>query len=300
MSGRYDKILKESLRGVLHVLVSEVLGIKAKSIRPLKTKLQVTDEREADFLLDITLDDGSSYILHIEFQATNDNHMPYRMLRYRIYISQTYGKPVKQVLFYVGKEPLRMKNYIKDENLAFEYDIIDFRSIDCEKFMSSNTPAEVILGILCNFAPEDDTILIKKLLNRIMETVKEEVGRLKYIRQLEVLAQLRDLQENVCKEVRKMALVYDIERDVRYKQGMEKGMEKGIEKGIEKGLFEGKREGLLEGIELGLELRFGLAGLELMNIVRAINTVDKLEDFKNLIKKTGSMNELKDFLGKSV
>lgn len=97
-----------------------------------------------------------------------------------------------------------------------------------------------------------------------------------------------------------MALVYDIERDVRYKQGMEKGMEKGIEKGIEKGLFEGKREGLLEGIELGLELRFGLAGLELMNIVRAINTVDKLEDFKNLIKKTGSMNELKDFLGKSV
>ncbi|MBF0618407.1 MAG: hypothetical protein HQK88_16535, partial [Nitrospirae bacterium] len=49
MSGRYDKILKESLRGVLHVLVSEVLGIKAKSIRPLKTKLQVTDEREADF-----------------------------------------------------------------------------------------------------------------------------------------------------------------------------------------------------------------------------------------------------------
>ncbi|MBF0519709.1 MAG: Rpn family recombination-promoting nuclease/putative transposase [Nitrospirae bacterium] len=284
MSGRYDKILKESLRGVLHVLVSEVLGIKAKSIKPLKTKLQVTDEREADFLLEITLQDSSSYVLHIEFQATNDSNMPYRMLRYRIYINQTYGKPVKQVLFYVGREPLRMKSYIKDENLAFEYDIIDFRSIDCEKFISSNTPAEVILGILCNFAPEDDTIVIKKLLNRIMETVKEEVGRLKYIRQLEVLAQLRDLQENVCKEVSKMALVYDIERDVRYKQGMEKGIEKG----------------LLEGIELGLELKYGLAGLELMNIVRAISTVDKLEEFKNLIRKAGSVYELKEFLGKSV
>ncbi|MBF0519625.1 MAG: Rpn family recombination-promoting nuclease/putative transposase [Nitrospirae bacterium] len=228
MSGRYDKILKESLRGVLHVLISEVLGINAISIKPLKTKLQVTDEREADFLLEITLYDGSTYVLHIEFQATNDSNMPYRMLRYRIYISQTYGKPVKQVLFYVGREPLRMKNYIKDENLTFEYNIIDFRSIDCEKFISSNTPAEVILGILCNFNSKDDTIVIKRLLNKIMETVKEEVSRLKYIRQLEILAQLRGLQENVCKEVSEMALVYDIERDVRYKQGIERGIERGI------------------------------------------------------------------------
>ncbi|MBF0465312.1 MAG: hypothetical protein HQK94_09545, partial [Nitrospirae bacterium] len=55
MSGRYDKILKESLRGVLHVLISEVLGINAISIKPLKTKLQITDEREADFLLEVTL-----------------------------------------------------------------------------------------------------------------------------------------------------------------------------------------------------------------------------------------------------
>ncbi|MBF0463838.1 MAG: hypothetical protein HQK88_01570 [Nitrospirae bacterium] len=76
--------------------------------------------------------------------------------------------------------------------------------------------------------------------------------------------------------------------------------EKGLLKGKQEGLFEGKRDGLLEGIELGLELKYGLAGLELMNIVRAINSVDKLEEFKNLIKKAGSVDELKEFLGKSV
>ena len=36
-----------------------------------------------------------------------------------------------------------------------------------------------------------------------------------------------------------MALTYNIERDIRYNQGLEKGLEKGIEKGIEKGLEKG-------------------------------------------------------------
>ena len=33
-----------------------------------------------------------------------------------------------------------------------------------------------------------------------------------------------------------MALTYNIERDIRYNQGLEKGLEKGIEKGLEKGI----------------------------------------------------------------
>ncbi|MBF0617866.1 MAG: hypothetical protein HQK88_13755, partial [Nitrospirae bacterium] len=47
-------------------------------------------------------------------------------------------------------------------------------------------------------------------------------------------------------------------------------------------------------------LKYSFAGLELMNIVRAINTIDKLEDFKNLIKKADSIDELKEFLGRIV
>ncbi|MBF0519520.1 MAG: hypothetical protein HQK92_07350 [Nitrospirae bacterium] len=286
------------------MLISEVLGIKAKAIKPLKTKLQITDEREADFLLEITLHDGTVYILHLEFQATNDSNMPYRMLRYRIYIEQIYGKPVRQVLFYVGKELLQMKNYIHADKMFFEYDIIDFRNIDCEKFISSNKPEDVIIGILCNFASEDDTIVIRRLLDRIKETVKGELGRLKYIRQLEVLAQLRDLQEKVYEEVSEMTLVYDIERDVRYKQGIEKGIEKGIERGIEKGIEKGIERGiekglirgLREGIQLGLELKFGISGLSLMNMIDHINNVEKLEQVKTGIKTASSIDELKDML----
>ncbi|MEO5360185.1 MAG: hypothetical protein H7843_07010 [Nitrospirota bacterium] len=139
----------------------------------------------------------------------------------------------------------------------------------------------------------------------------EETLRGKYIRQVEVLSQLRDLQEDVCKKAEAMALVYDLERDVRFKQGRERGLLEGEQRGIERGKIEGneegkqegllagERKGLLEGIELGLELKFGSAGLELMNMVRAIPTVDKLEGFKNLIKKADSADELKGFFGEA-
>ncbi|MBF0464617.1 MAG: hypothetical protein HQK88_02785 [Nitrospirae bacterium] len=93
-----------------------------------------------------------------------------------------------------------------------------------------------------------------------------------------------------------MPVTIDITKDVLYLDGLEKG----LLEGEQKGLLEGERRGLLEGIELGLELKHGFAGLELMNIVRAINTLDKLEEFKNLIKTAGSVNELKEFLTKNV
>ncbi|MBF0458834.1 MAG: hypothetical protein HQK99_13170 [Nitrospirae bacterium] len=108
----------------------------------------------------------------------------------------------------------------------------------------------------------------------------EETLRGKYIRQVEVLSQLRDLQDEVSKEAEAMALVYDLERDVRFRQGRELGM--------------------IEGIELGLELKFGSAGLALMDMVRVVNSVDKLKEFRNLIKKSNSLDELKDFLDKSI
>ncbi|MBF0466226.1 MAG: hypothetical protein HQK88_04725 [Nitrospirae bacterium] len=101
-----------------------------------------------------------------------------------------------------------------------------------------------------------------------------------------------------------MPVTIDITKDELYLDGKEVGLLEGERKGLlegkREGLFEGKREGLLEGIDGMLELKYGLNGLELMNMVRAINTIDKLEEFKNLIKNAGSVSELKDFLAKSV
>ncbi|KJR43134.1 hypothetical protein MCHI_000943, partial [Candidatus Magnetoovum chiemensis] len=74
MANEYDRIIKETLRDVIDVLMEEVLGIKADKITPLETKMQITMEREVDFLYKIE-EKEETYISHFEFQTTNDSEM---------------------------------------------------------------------------------------------------------------------------------------------------------------------------------------------------------------------------------
>ncbi len=94
MSGEYDKIIKETISDISDVLISKVLGINVVESTPLETKLQITDEREADFILNVTTVEGENFVLHIEFQSTNDAGMAYRMMRYWLYITQIHKLPI--------------------------------------------------------------------------------------------------------------------------------------------------------------------------------------------------------------
>ncbi|MBF0458203.1 MAG: hypothetical protein HQK99_09945 [Nitrospirae bacterium] len=298
MSKPYDKIIKEILKDVVDTLITEVIGLDIVKSTAIETKLQITNEREADFILLVEMGDGSSSLLHIEFQSTNYSKMVYRELRYWVYLTEVHGIMPMQYVFYIGNEPLTMKDSISTKTTTHKYNLIDMRDIDCEKFLYSDIPEEVIISILCNYRQKGVKIFVREILNRLKELVPEETLRGKYVRQVEVLSQLRDLQDEVSKEAEAMALVYDLERDVRFRQGRERGITEGRERGITEGREKGKYEGLIEAVELGLELKFGSAGLEIMGMVKAVDNVDKLEALKNLIRKAGSLDELKVFLGK--
>lgn len=143
-----------------------------------------------------------------------------------------------------------------------------------------------MLAILCKTDNVDATI--RKILDKLsVLPLKEREG---YIRKLLYLSDLRKLYPKVKMEVSKMPITIDVKNSDIYQEGRVEGLLEGEQRG--------ERKGLLEGIELGLELKYGSAGLELMNMVRAIPTVDKLEEFKNLIKKAGSVDDLKEFFGR--
>ncbi len=57
----------------------------------------------------------------------------------------------------------------------------------------------------------------------------EELTFGKHVVQLEILSDLRNLQPLLTKTIDAMPLVYDINKDVRFNQGIEKGIEKGRE-----------------------------------------------------------------------
>ncbi|WP_420264350.1 hypothetical protein [Candidatus Magnetominusculus dajiuhuensis] len=70
----------------------------------------------------------------------------------------------------------------------------------------------VIISILCNYQQKGVTMFVREILDRLRKLVPEETLRGKYIRQVEGLPQLEDLQDDVCEEAEAMALVYDLER----------------------------------------------------------------------------------------
>ena len=51
---QYDKLIKECLAESLSAILTHALHINAQSTVLLDSKLQITEEREADFLMEVT------------------------------------------------------------------------------------------------------------------------------------------------------------------------------------------------------------------------------------------------------
>lgn len=162
---------------------------------------------------------GNRFILHLEFQSDNDSNMINRMLRYRVFLREKYKLSIRQVVVYFAGHRMSMKNKISEDQLDFSYELIDLKEIPCDEFLKSENPSEIIMTILCKMEKGHEAELTQEILKRLKARVKEEIQLSKYIRQLEVLAQLRDFQKTVYKEVNSMALYYDIEKDIRYIEG---------------------------------------------------------------------------------
>ncbi|MBF0539520.1 MAG: hypothetical protein HQL03_14840 [Nitrospirae bacterium] len=222
--------------------------------------------------------------------------MVYRMLRYWCYITQIHKLPVMQYVFYIGNKPLKMADSIVEPGVKYRYNLIDMRDIDCEKFLYSENPQEMIISVLCNLEAKGAKVYLRELLQRIKDFVREELLRGRYIQQIEMMSLLRDLQDYVYKEVKDMALIYDIEKDLRFRQGVEKGLAQGLEMGEKMGQKMGLEEGLLEGIELALDIKFGSDGLALMEKIREIDNIAALKKVKEHIRKASGIDELVDLI----
>ena len=96
----FDKILKENIEAVFLPVIEEMLGISIKEIFEIKDKIQRTIEREFDFLKIIIDQNGKKWILHLEFQTTNDPKMIYRMAEYRAILLQRSPSDRKNMNFW--------------------------------------------------------------------------------------------------------------------------------------------------------------------------------------------------------
>jgi hypothetical protein len=143
-----------------------------------------------------------------------------------------HGIPVRGYVIYIGEDKMNMPNQLCHESLNYSFTLIDLTDLSPEEFLSSDVPEEVMLAILAGKSRgEEKRSVIQKVLSKLRLLLKEDEATLsRRLTQLEILGELRSIQQLIIKEEQTMALTYNLEKDIRYRQGLEAGVEKGIEK----------------------------------------------------------------------
>jgi predicted transposase YdaD len=157
-----------------------------------------------------------------------------------------YRLAVRQLVLYLGEGSSVMPREIQEEGLHFSYTLSSIQHYDASDLLMSEVPEEILLAILCNFGKDRPEEIIKKLLQRLQQLVKSPRILQRYIRQLSVLSQLRNLREVTVQQIKVMEFPYDIQKDFLYREGKAEGREEGKAEGREEGKAEGREEGKAE------------------------------------------------------
>ncbi|MBF0538385.1 MAG: hypothetical protein HQL03_09065 [Nitrospirae bacterium] len=193
---------------------------------------------------------------------------------------------------------MNMNDLLEMPEISYRYKLIDIRNIECERFLYSGVPKEIILAILCNMGGRDVRLLVRELLAELMK-VATGLDLSRYVRQLEMLSRLRDIQRIVLEEVKKMPITaYDLplETDLRFIQGRQEGRQEGRVEGEQKGRVEGRVEGLHDAIEVLLMSKFGEAGLSLMPKIRGYGDQSRLRAITEVLAKAEDIREVEGLL----
>ena len=78
------------------------------------------------------------------------------------------------------------------------------------------------MAILANFKGTSSDLVVDQILARLKELLGATLRLQKYLRQLEMLSKLRNLQPNVITKIEAMPITYDLETDIRFLQGADK------------------------------------------------------------------------------
>jgi hypothetical protein len=246
---QYDKIFKENIEPLVLPIANKLfkLGLSDDDLEEIPDSLQYTLEREPDFLKIVKAKNGKpSYILHIEFEVKDNKEMIYRMAIYYALLLRQYKLNVKQYVFFIGnkKEPI-MPNQMAYEKFDFEFNLLGFQQIPYQVFIDSDKPEEWILAILSDFGDDSAEFVAEKILNKLKQADMETLTRSKFVRQLEVMSHIRNLQNIILNKIETMPFIYDIESDKRFLQGESRGLQKGMQQGMQKGMQQGMQKGTL-------------------------------------------------------
>jgi hypothetical protein len=267
----FDRTIRELLQSIPRRFTELLTG--KRIIEVLDPTFPSVSERIADFIA--RLEDGR--IVHVELQLQHDPSLQERMIEYFLRIKQRHNEIPLQLILWLGegKPPYREK--VEIGPLTYKCTIKDIKEINCKSLLESDDPNDNLLAVLC------------KRKKGFWETLTERLMRLPedrrkaYIQKLAYLVKLRrDITleyETLRKEVTRMPIVIDLEKDPSYIKGMEKGL-------------------IIEAQELvieALEERFGSVSEEVKN---RIKTIQDRAFLKTLHRFAINVKSLEEFISR--
>ncbi|MBV6341714.1 hypothetical protein [Candidatus Magnetobacterium casense] len=278
MHQKYDIALKDIIKDIPRQFLKILTGYDSWQF--MDVQFPDIQARQPDIV--IKTSDGT--IIHIEIQSTNDSTMLKRMYLYSGFIYNQYDVLPIQIVLYIGKKPLNMPSSVELGGIKYAYRLVDIHTINGNQLITGDSPDDCLLAILCKTDDVDGTI--KKILDIFYPMPYKE--RKNYVIKLLYLSELVNLYKKVKAEVMNMPITIDIEDSEIFRDVFMKGN------------LEGELKGELKGIEGMLDIKYGYEGLGLMDMVRTIGTIDKLDAFSKLIRKSTSIAELRAYLSDKV
>ena len=132
-----------------------------------------------------------------------------------------------------------MPTEIKHPKLNFSYTVIAMNEIDVDLFLNSDNPHEIVLAVLCKYTRRQAPKIIKKILEKLRVKTQNQRELHEYVTDLEILSSLRNLQAETKIELEKMPVIYDLTKDIRFKEGVEVGEERNARRAIIRALKKG-------------------------------------------------------------
>ena len=221
----YDKIIKENLEEIFRPLIEKKLGIKILKSVPLKDKMQTTIEVEMDSFYDVTPESGEPFILHLEFESGDNPKMVYRVSEYHGIALKEREREIKHLVIYLGMAAPTMRTTLKPEEVFTGFELLDVHGLDLENLLSSQVPGVVLIAILGDYPPENAEKILRRVLENLKKLTPDEHKLRQYVKQVLVLARLREINSLATKIIDEMPITFniEIEKDVLYLRGEAKG-----------------------------------------------------------------------------
>jgi predicted transposase YdaD len=239
----YDVTLKTILMRPGSLLLSTLTG--TSGLKWLNVELPKVNNRH----LDLLGQNADGDLFGIELQSRNERRFLFRMGTYLFATAERYGKLPRQVVLYVGAEPLRMKTSIDVPDLRYRFHIVDVRDLDGDALLRSPHVGDNVIAVLTAIGGEPKNL--RRILKRIAAC--RPADRAGALSELLILAGLRKLRPEIVREVKKMPILDDFVDDEVFGPLILRGRAEGRVEGR----VEGRAEGQMDLVVGQIAKRFG-------------------------------------------